>query len=334
MTRILDLFYPGAERTDDFFPPQLHAELQALGDYRRIAPTREAALADPTYEDELYKAEIIITGWGSPLLPADLASRGQLKYICNFTGEMRRVIPRALIEQGVKVTNWGDSISRTVAEASLMMILACLRRVKLVQDEMHQRKGYRTSVTPQSLFERTVGLFGLGAIARELVPLLKPFQVKIQAYSPHVPPQIMQELGVHKVDDLHTLFATSDIISVHAARTPQNMGVINSDLLQLLPDDGVLVNTARGAVINEDDLITQLRANRLWVALDVFQQEPLPADSPLRGIDRVLLFPHQAGPTCDRFVDVTRHAINNIRRYLAGEPLIAQVNCNQYDRMT
>lgn len=334
MTRILDLFYPNAERSKAFFTPELLKEFQSLGDYRRLAPKREAALAHPAYEEELYKAEIIVTGWGSPLLPADLASKGQLKYVCNFTGEMRRVVPRTLIEQGVMVTNWGNSISRTVAEASLMMILACLRRVKYVQDEMHLRKGYTMSISPDSLFERTVGLFGLGSIARELVSLLKPFQVKIQAYSPHVSQELMQELGVHKVDDLRTLFATSDVISVHAARTPQNMGIINRELLQLLPDDGVLVNTARGAVINEDDLIEELRANRLWVALDVYQQEPLPADSPFRGMERVLLFPHQAGPTNDRFVDVTRHAIDNIRRYLAGEPLVAQVTCAEYDRMT
>jgi phosphoglycerate dehydrogenase-like enzyme len=94
------------------------------------------------------------------------------------------------------------------------------------------------------------------------------------------------------------------------------------------------VNTARGALIDEDDLAAELRAGRLWVGLDVYQREPLAADSPLRGLERLLLFPHQAGPTPDRWIDMGRMAVANIRRYLANEPVLAQVTAEQYDIMT
>lgn len=336
VAKLLDLFYPAPGRYELFFPEEtLMKELKSLVEYTRLAPTRDEAVAHPEYEEKLYEAEILLTGWGTPPLPEDLATRGKVKYICHVTGEMRRMVPRVLLEQGILVTNWGNSISRTVAEAALMMILGCLRRVKLVQDEMHIRKGWRpTSTYPVSLFERRVGLFGFGAIAQALVPLLKPFDVTIRAYSPNVPDEVFERLGVERAHSLEELFRTCEIISVHAAKTPANINAINEDLLKLLPDDGVIVNTARGSIINEEDLANQMKAGRLWAALDVYDREPLAPDSPLRGLDRVLLFPHQGGPTLDRYIDVGRHVIANIRRYLNGEPLEAQVTLKHYDLAT
>ncbi|MGI6611031.1 MAG: hydroxyacid dehydrogenase [Limnochordia bacterium] len=334
MVRLLNVFYPGEERFLATFPTPLLDELRSLVDYRAIPRPARGEMQDPTYLAELYQAEILLTGWGTPLLPTDLAQRGKLKYICHVTGGVRGMIPRELFEQGVLVTNWGSAISRTVAEASLMMILACLRRVRPIQEELHNRGGYRSVPQPGSLFERRVGLLGFGAIARELVSLLRPFDVEIRAYDPYVPEERFSALGVERVGNVRTLFEVSDIISLHAARTEETSGVVNKELLRLLPDDGVLVNTARGALIDEDDLAAELRAGRLWVGLDVYQREPLAADSPLRELERLLLFPHQAGPTPDRWIDMGRMAVANIRRYLANEPVLAQVTAEQYDIMT
>lgn len=334
MKRLLNLFYPGEAKFAAAFPPSLLAELQEIVDYHAIPGPPTRAVQDPTYLDELYKAEILLTGWGTPMLPDDLAEKGHVKYICQVTGAVRGQMSRRLLEQGVIVSNWGTSISRTISEAALMMILGCLRRVRSIQELMHHQQGYRPAPDPDSLFERRVGLFGFGAIARELVPLLRPFHVQIKAFDPYVPASLFAELGVEQVHDLRTLFANSDIISVHAARTEETTGIINKDLLRLLPDQGVLVNTARGALINEMDLAQELQAGRLWAALDVYVREPLPADSPLRGLDRLLLFPHQAGPTIDRYVDMGRLAVDNIRRYVAGQPIKGQVTVEQYDIMT
>jgi (S)-sulfolactate dehydrogenase len=102
----------------------------------------------------------------------------------------------------------------------------------------------------------------------------------------------------------------------------------------LLPDDGVLVNTSRGSLINEADLAEQLEAGRLWAALDVYDPEPISVDSPLRGQERILLFPHTAGPTVDRLVDMGRLAVDNIRRFLADEQVLHRVTVEQYDLMT
>ncbi|MGI6082385.1 MAG: hydroxyacid dehydrogenase [Limnochordia bacterium] len=333
--RLLNVFYPGEDRFAAMFPPPLLDELRSLVEYRAIPKPPPGKTNDPDYLAELYEAEILLTGWGSPMLPVDLAQRGKLKYICHVTGGVRSVIPRELFEQGVLVTNWGSSISRTIAEASLMMILACLRRVRPIQEELHNRGNYRRGVPwPDSLFERRVGLLGFGAIARDLVSLLKPFNVTIKAFDPYVSEECFTALGVERVEQVRTLFETCDVISLHAGRTEETTGMVNKEMLRLLPDDGVLVNTARGALINEDDLLDELRAGRLWVALDVYEREPLPVDSPFRGIERLLLFPHQAGPTIDRYVDMGRMAVDNIRRYLGNEPVLAQVTVEKYDTMT
>lgn len=334
MVRLLNVFYPGEERFSATFPTPLLEELRSLVDYRAIPRPPRGETQGPAYLGELYEAEILLTGWGTPLLPLDLAERGKLKYICHVTGGVRGMIPRELFEQGVLVTNWGSAISRTIAEASLMMILACLRRVRPIQEELHNRGGYGGVPRPNSLFERRVGLLGFGAIARELVTLLRPFDVEVKAYDPYVPDEQFVALGVERAEDVRTLFETSDIVSLHAARTEETSKIVNKELLRLLPDDGVLVNTARGALIDEDDLAQELRAGRLWAALDVYEREPLPVVSSLRGIERLLLFPHQAGPTPDRWIDMGRMAVANIRRYLANEPVLAQVTAEQYDRMT
>jgi phosphoglycerate dehydrogenase-like enzyme len=329
--KALMLYNPGEMKFNLTFPPELLAELQEMVDL--TIPPRPFP-ADLAQLNELYDAEILITGWGTPQLPLDLIEKGRLQYICHVTGAMRSMVHRRFFEHGIPATNWGASISRTIAEASLAMMLGSLRRIRTIQEELHNRGGYRGVPYPDSLFERKVGLFGLGAIARELVKLLQPFHVQIKGYDPYVPDDIFAQLGVERVADLKTLFSTSDIISVHAAKTAETYHIVNKELLQLMPENGVLVNTSRGSLINEDDLAAEVKAGRLWVALDVYEREPLPQDSPLRGSERILLFPHQAGPTLDRYIDMGRLTLENIRRFLNNEPLLYPVTIKQYDIMT
>jgi phosphoglycerate dehydrogenase-like enzyme len=110
--------------------------------------------------------------------------------------------------------------------------------------------------------------------------------------------------------------------------------MINAEVLACLADGGVLVNTARGAVISTEDLIAELKKKRLWAALDVFEEEPLAKDSPLRGLENCQLIPHMAGPTPDRRVDMGKLAVENIGRYLRGEEPINRVTPDKYDLIT
>ena len=251
------------------------------------------------------QAEIVLTCWGSPKLTMKVyQGNPQLKYMCHAAGTVRPYVDRECIEAGLLVTNWGHVIARSVAEGALMMVLSCLRRTTMLQMEIHLRKGWHPrGIEAEGLFHQRVGLVGLGVIAQELVRLLEPFQCEVSAYSPHVPDEIFQQLGVTRAKTLTELFRRNRIISVHSSNVPANYHIINAKVLAKLEDGGVLVNTARGAVINTEDLVTELKKKRIWAALDVFEEEPIPKDSPLRGLENCQLIPHMAGPTADRRVD-------------------------------
>ncbi len=281
-------------------------------------------------------AEVVLTCWGSPKLTLKvLQGNPQLKYMCHAAGTVRPYVDRECLEAGLLVTNWGHVIARSVAEGALMMILSCLRRTTTLQMELHLRKGWHPKgISSEGLFHQRVGLVGLGAIAQELVRLLEPFQCEISAFSPHVPDEVFEGLGVTRAKTLSELFRGNRIISVHSSNVPANYHSINAKVLAKLEDGGVLVNTARGAVINAGDLATELKKKRIWAALDVFEEEPLPADSPLRGLENCQLIPHMGGPTADRRVDMGTLAVQNIARYLRGEEPINRVSVEKYDLIT
>lgn len=282
------------------------------------------------------QAEVVLTCWGSPKLTLKVyQANPQLKYMCHAAGTVRPYVDRECIESGLLVTNWGTVIARSVAEGALMMMLSCLRRTTPIQFEIHLRKGWRPKgLQNEGLFHQRVGLVGLGVIAQELVRLLAPFQCHISAYSPHCPDEVFERLGVSRVTSLKGLFRNNRIISVHASNVPANYHTINAEVLGCLKDGSVLVNTARGAVINTEHLVTELKKKRIWAALDVFEEEPLPTDSPLRGLENCQLIPHMAGPTPDRRVDMGKLAVANIARYLSGEETIHRVTVEKYDLIT
>jgi phosphoglycerate dehydrogenase-like enzyme len=177
-----------------------------------------------------------------------------------------------------------------------------------------------------------VGIHGFGSISQCLVPMLRPFTSRIQAYSPSMPDTIFPSLGVKRLASLEELFAESDVVVELAAATPENYHVVTESHLRLIPEGGVFVNVGRGCVVDKEGLLRVAREGRLQIALDVFEQEPLPADSPLRGLPNVTLLPHLGGPTRDRRRDAGVLALKNLRAFLRGEPLDAIVTLEVYDR--
>ena len=320
----------------DFLPAPLWAELEStLRGYQRLAPPSDAAAWQRLWSER--PAPVLVSAWQTPPLPANLpvGENGSLRYVCHLAGTVRKLIPRELIARGLVVTNWGDSISATVAECTLMLILMALRRASYWAVAMHREGAWKDAKTyTQSLLGRRVGLHGLGAISQSLVPMLRPFTDQIQAYSPHVPSQIFTRLKVAPARSLETLFSTSDVVVELAAATPENHHIVTEALLRLIPEGGVFVNVGRGSVVDEAALARVAREGRLQVALDVYGQEPLPADSPFRGLPNVTLLPHLGGPTRDRRRDSGALALKNLRAFQRGEPLQAVVSLDVYDRST
>lgn len=321
---------------DEFLPPALRDALhEALPGLCQIDPTA-MSVEDWARCLVRHRPQILITGWKALPLPADLpVGDGGLRYLCHLAGSVRHLVVPAQLAGGLRVSNWGDSVSRVMAECALFLSIAALRRASHWALAMHGEGAWKTPETQFfSLFERRVGLHGFGAIARELVRLMAPFGVRCETWSPRVPDEVLAQHGVARAASLQALFSDNDVIIELAPLTPATTGMVTEDLLRRIRPGGVFVNIGRGAVVDEAALIRIAQEGQVQIALDVFHSEPLPADSPLRGLHNVTLLPHLSGPTTDRRQDAGAFAIANIRRYLAGEALQAEITPEVLARST
>jgi phosphoglycerate dehydrogenase-like enzyme len=300
----------------------------------------ELPLQDDSQWEALLKKhnpEILVTAWRAKPLPKSLVGTDgfSLKYVCHLPGSVRKLIPREYIEKGVTVTNWGSSISPTISECALMLVLNALRQTNQWNFVMHHDKKWRGDVIEsKSLFERRVGIHGFGAIAQSLIPLLKPFRTEVWSYSPSVPDNVFNELGVKRATSLDQLFSECGIIVELAPNTPKNYHVVTEKHLRSIPEPHVFVNVGRGAVVEEAALLRVAKEGKLRMGLDVFETEPLPENSELRGLRNVMLLPHLGGPTPDRRKDSGEYAVRNLERFLKKEPLGSLVTLDVYDRAT
>ncbi len=283
-----------------------------------------------------YRAEVLLTCWGSMTLPEIfLKDCPTIRYLCHLTGELRWLLPRSLIQNGLLVTNWGSVISDNVAEGALFLVLACCRRAANAVMTMHVRHDWDLSAEPPvSLLDRHVGIHGFGNIAQQLALLLKPFRCSISAYSPPVPDVIFEAFATKRETSLENLYEHNDVIVELEALTNHTEGLVGKNLLNRIRPGGVFVNAGRGKVVCERDLEEVASRGLIFIGLDVFSQEPLPPDSPLRGLENVFLTPHFAGPTPDRIPLCGKHALANILAYHQGSPLNSVIGLCEYDRMT
>ncbi|NBR69587.1 MAG: hydroxyacid dehydrogenase [Verrucomicrobia bacterium] len=328
------------EEGKDFLPPKVQAKLDSL-------PLRQIPVPLPLSDPAAWKAllqkhqpEALLCAWGCPPLPEDLpvGKPGQLRYVAYLAGSVKKLVPRKLIENGLLVSNWGNAISRTISECGLLLILTAMRRAGYWNVAMHRDGGWKDGMktVTQSLFCRSIGLHGFGAIAQEMIPLLRPFDVTISAFSPSVPDTVFQKFGVTRSTSLEHLFSENDIVVELAPYTPKNHHIVTEKLLRSIRPGGAFINIGRGAVVDEAALIrvARDRTDDLQIGLDVYETEPLPKGSALRGLPNVALLPHIAGPTKDRRQDTASFAIENLQRFLQGKPLESLITLDVYDRAT
>jgi phosphoglycerate dehydrogenase-like enzyme len=321
----------------DFFPAALLEQLRALVPNHVFIDPSKICVNDWLGCLREVQPEILVSCWNTPSVPPihSLGGEGQLKYICHLSGSVRKLITSSHIESGLLVTNWGDSVSRVIAESGLFLTIAALRQATHWGMAMHQEGGWKKDDTEFfSLFERRVGLHGFGAVGQELARLMQPFKVRLQTYSPSVPDTILTQFGVERVHKLEQLFSDNEVLIELAPLTPKNKAIVNEEMLRRLRTGSVFVNIGRGAVVDEDALVRVAREGNIQFALDVFEVEPLPADSALRGLRNVTLLPHLSGPTTDRRCDAGQYALDNLQRYLHAQTLQALVTVETYVRST
>jgi len=278
----------------------------------------------PTADDAkpiIGDAEIVINSWRSPVFDADLLDAApDLKLIVYAAGSVKPFETDVLWERGVRVTSAAWAIAFQVAEFTTGMIIMALRGAFRYNDVMHAG-GDVHAVPRRHTFGTTIGVVSLGQVGQKVVQYLKPLGVTLLAYDPFLTEEKATELGVRAVD-LDTLIRESDVVTLHAPRLPETKHMISGPQLKAMKDGAVLVNTARGSLINEADLIAELETGRITACLDVTDPEPPAADSPLRKLPNCILTPHAAG---GRTYRIGEQCVDEVARYIANKPQIFEV---------
>lgn len=284
------------------------------------------------------KPTVVVSAWYTPPLTEELlaATDGQLRYLCHVVGSVRGLVPRSVLERGLLVSNWGTTVSFQVAEHALLLILGVLRNAGKWSSSLRDPAAWQLKerLSTRSLRHRRVGIHGFGSIARSLISLLRPFEVRCFAHSEGVSPDFISAHGATPCSTLGELCINSEIFVECEALTPATKGVITEHYLNLLPENSVFINVARGALVDEAALARTAKSRSLRIASDVFQIEPLPVDSPLRDCADVFFSPHIGGPTHDSYTACGGYALRNLERFLRGEPVESVVTTEIYDRST
>ena len=318
------------ELLEQILPDQVRAELESFAAVRYQEVERKLT------EDELVEAvpevEAAITTWGSPRFTARVvAAAPQLKIIAHAAGSVKPYVEPAAFEKGIVVVGSAEVIAQFVGEMALLLTLASLRELPRYNQALKQERRWEVEGfgPPDTLFRQRVGLIGFGATGRAFASVLKPFEVDLLCFDPHAEAGEMAALGA-RLASLEEILTTCRVISLHAASVPATEHLIDAERLRLIPDGAILINTARGTLIDMKALVEELKTGRFKAALDVFDpEEPLPPDHPLRDLPNVILTPHMAGPVPSRYWEMGRYCVDNVRRVCSGQPAIGAITAEQ-----
>lgn len=280
----------------------------------------------------LQRAVACITGWDTPPMDMTIFDHApQLRFIAHTGGSIHSIIPASVFKRGVRVAHSNSALAEGVAEFTVLQALMCLRRI--AHFDRLLKEGNMWEREPGKLLRtQTFGIVSVGSIGRGVIARLKPFGCRIIAYDPYLTADELLALGV-EATDLETLFAMADIVSLHTPLLATTQGMISARHLSLLRDGAIFLNTARAGLVDEEALVCELATGRFMAALDVFHQEPLPLDSPLRSFANVILSPHIAALTSDTLLLQGQMMVDEVERFLHDEPLLYEIRSENLTMM-
>jgi D-3-phosphoglycerate dehydrogenase len=282
---------------------------QAIAYFDSLPGTEERLL------ERIAGAEVVINIRSSTRFTARVFERApELRLLSLWGTGTDNVDLGAAASRGVTVTNTPGVSATSIAEHALALMLAVARRVPRLDAQTRAGEWARGQMT--QLHGKTLGIIGLGAIGRKFARLGEGIGMRVIAWTMHPDPS----LGFTLVD-LDDLLRTSDVVSLHLRLSEQTRGFLDARRLALMKPSAILINTARGAIVDEAAMLDSLRSNRLAGAgLDVFEVEPLPHRHPVLELPNVVLTPHAAGITVEALEAGLQMALDNVRNFLAGQP--------------
>ncbi|MFJ8751641.1 hydroxyacid dehydrogenase [Streptomyces sp. NPDC102441] len=321
---------------DDVFPPPVRARLED-----------NAALGDPAVIHEfdssgavtaLAGAEVLLTGWGCPPVGPELLERAPaLRAVIHAAGTVKTFLSPAAFDRGIVVSSAAAANAVPVAEYTLAAIIMGAKRVFPLAGLFRARRTHRTGADLArqhwiGTHGLTIGVVGASRIGRRVIELLRVIEAEVLLYDPYVSRAEADLLGVTPVD-LDTLVATSDVVTIHAPDTPETCGMIDARRIGLMRPGTLLVNTARGPLVDTEALTEHLVDGRLDAVLDVTSPEPLPAGHPLWDLPNVFITPHLAGAQGNEVGRLGALAVDELVRYAHGSPFAHPVRLADLGRI-
>jgi D-2-hydroxyacid dehydrogenase (NADP+) len=286
----------------------------------------------PSYERVLYEvrdAEIVV---GYSLRREQFREAKRLRWIHSTATGVHQLLYPELVQSDVVLTNARDVHGPVVAEHVIALVLALAKKLHFaaqyqLRGNWAQAELWHETPKPREIAGSTLGVIGFGAIGREVARDAKALGMRVVVVREHPERGGDNADAVYGTDGIERLLSEADYVVLAAPVTPATQHVLSAERLRLMKKDAYVINVARGSLIDEAELIAALREHRIGgAALDVFDQEPLPADSPLWELPNVLITPHTAAVTekmWDRHYDLLAR---NLRRYLNREPLLNVVD--------
>lgn len=279
----------------------------------------------PALLAELSSAHAVLVRSATKVDAEAIAAAPQLKVIARAGVGLDNVDIKAATTAGIMVVNAPTSNIISAAELTVGHILSLARHIPAAHGALAQGQWKRSKYTGVELYEKTIGIIGLGRIGALIAARMQAFGTNVIAYDPYITSARAQQLGVQPVS-LDELLEQSDFITIHMPKTPETTGMISAPQLAKMKKTAFIVNVARGGLIDENDLAEALRAGTIaGAAVDVFVSEP-PTDSPLLGLENIIVTPHLGASTDEAQEKAGVSVAKSVRLALSGELVPDAVN--------
>lgn len=292
-------------------------------------------------DDALAKADIIVTCWGSPPVKGDLlAAATRLEYVIHTAGSVHHLVDDELFQRGIRLSSCNHALAVGVAHMILGFLIVAGKRGWAIPELT--RQGHWSRKTDElaaernerivEMFDINVGVISASLVGRELCKLLRHFEINTLLYDPFISEDDARALDAEKVE-LDDLLRRSDMVSLCAPALPATKHMMAADQFRLMKDNAIFINTSRGQNLDEDALAAELAKGRLFALIDVTDPEPPAEDHPFLSLPNVVATNHIAGHATNGRFRQGQYAVDDILRFVNGEPLANEITADRLETM-
>ena len=279
-------------------------------------------------------ADIAITSWGNTAIDKEILSVcPDLKLVAHAAGSVKPIVSDDLWEKGVRVLSSACPLGEGVAETALGFTISASKNFYNLNSSLRNGGWNEGKENIKELFDLKIGVIGFGWAGKHYVKLLQSFYVDVYCYDPFIDEKEMAEKGAEKAD-FQWILANCDIVSVHAPSIPSTHHMFNAQTLSLMKKDAVLINTARGSLVDENALYEFMASGNLkYACIDVFDPEPPAKDNRLFTLPNIIATPHLAGLANNGLKRIGIFITEEVDNFQNGRPMRGEVTKEMLEKM-